>query len=976
MALDRKTLNAKAATERRPAVSNTVQRSAAENARSPVRTLQERLGNRASQFLIARSIAPPAKETTNAGAAVSITKPPSVQLSKTTGLPAKVSKANDAAELEAEETARKVTRMHEPPSQNGTTKGTLQLAAAAPSIASTRGPGAGQLSISEPGDAHEREADSVADVVMRTTVRGSTSTSPSTPTVQRVCADCEEEISPRERADQPVNAGDATHVHRSASKYGASQVSAPVATSIHDMQGGGAPLPAATRALFEPHFGANFSGVRVHTDKHAARTASSINAKAFTAGRDIVFGAGQFSPDSQAGRHLLAHELTHVVQQERSITRSTVQRAPENPPPAKKDNPGVVAQLDDEIATWESNAAQDADLMLRAKASRMVLLLKGWWRTPRPVLATQQDLDNFTGDCDRRARTELDTLRPFTPAGVELVLALVPKGFPLTWSGRVHSALTLGIDPVALLTIGAKANSKLLMRSIALGPDLALHGLPVPYENLERLNDFKLRISDAKAEKPSPVREFAIEGIGYIQLKWLLAFAFAWENLVNQVAEAVADGKRVPSFHDWKEFVDNKQPILRDLPARARERIAKTEEEIQKIRTDAIALGEAALVVGMASGLLSIFAILGGWNDVTRQFGASLTSADSSVASDGAGQHLLKSAKWAWGNDYFSGAGIAAGRAMVEQAPETLGEMALFMALGMIPPLEIPLAIYLWVKIGIDVAKLIVELASAIDDVVKAKTVCDLQKAAARLATILTSTAIFAAILAITFGIGKAVTKLRKNAADLKKANPALTEEEATRKAMEQLSKEEREALQGTKVKTAKRVAEKFEEFSGVCRIGSILCDGIPEAIKKEVGAPPPTKYNVPPPKGSFNIQKAAFSTAERDPAFLQKQVLANPGRWPHFEAALKANGGKWPVDVAGKSWQVHHIKPAGMGGGSEVDNLFPLPAADHTALTNYWNSVRRAFERRFTKAEWDAIYTKSIKNVSGSDVPEAPIPR
>ena len=160
-----------------------------------------------------------------------------------------------------------------------------------------------------------------------------------------------------------------------------------------------------------------------------------------------------------------------------------------------------------------------------------------------------------------------------------------------------------------------------------------------------------------------------------------------------------------------------------------------------------------------------------------------------------------------------------------------------------------------------------------------------------------------------------------------------------------------------------------------MCRIGSILCDGVPKAIEKEVGAPPATKYNVPPPKGSFNIQKAVFSTAERDPAFLQKQVLANPGRWPHFDAALKANGGKWPVDSGGKSWQVHHIKAVGMGGGSEVDNLFPLPAADHLALTIYWNAVRYAFERRFTKAEWDAIYTKSIKNVSGTDVPEAPIP-
>jgi hypothetical protein len=174
---------------------------------------------------------------------------------------------------------------------------------------------AGPFSLSHPGDAHEREADRVADVVMRTTERGSTSTSPSIPPVQRACAGCEKEISTRERADQPVVAGDTTHVHRSASAGGASQASAPVAASIHDMKGGGAPLSAATRALFEPRFGADFSQVRVHTDAQAADTASAMNARAFTLGRDIAFNSGQYAPHSQEGQRLLAHELTHVVQQ-------------------------------------------------------------------------------------------------------------------------------------------------------------------------------------------------------------------------------------------------------------------------------------------------------------------------------------------------------------------------------------------------------------------------------------------------------------------------------------------------------------------------------------------------------------------------------------------------------------------------------------------------------------------------------------
>jgi hypothetical protein len=173
---------------------------------------------------------------------------------------------------------------------------------------------AGALSLSHPGDAQEREADRVADVVMRTTVRGSTPISPSTPTVQRACADCKEETSTR-GPDQPEVAGGEQHVHRSASSAEASQVSAPVAANIHNMQGGGAPLSASTRALFEPRFGADFSHVRVHTGTRADSTAKAISAKAFTVGSNIVFAGGQYSPESREGQRLLAHELTHVVQQ-------------------------------------------------------------------------------------------------------------------------------------------------------------------------------------------------------------------------------------------------------------------------------------------------------------------------------------------------------------------------------------------------------------------------------------------------------------------------------------------------------------------------------------------------------------------------------------------------------------------------------------------------------------------------------------
>ena len=77
----------------------------------------------------------------------------------------------------------------------------------------------------------------------------------------------------------------------------------------------GQPLGAATRAFMEPRFGHDFSGIRVHTDARASDSARAVGARAYTVGRDIVFASGQYSPASDAGLRLLAHELTHSLQQ-------------------------------------------------------------------------------------------------------------------------------------------------------------------------------------------------------------------------------------------------------------------------------------------------------------------------------------------------------------------------------------------------------------------------------------------------------------------------------------------------------------------------------------------------------------------------------------------------------------------------------------------------------------------------------------
>jgi hypothetical protein len=92
---------------------------------------------------------------------------------------------------------------------------------------------------------------------------------------------------------------------------------------VHDvLRSPGQPLDATTRAFMEPRFGHDFSSVRVHTDSRAAESARAVNALAYTVGSSIAFDTGYYRPDSTASQQLIAHELTHVVQQSQNTANN------------------------------------------------------------------------------------------------------------------------------------------------------------------------------------------------------------------------------------------------------------------------------------------------------------------------------------------------------------------------------------------------------------------------------------------------------------------------------------------------------------------------------------------------------------------------------------------------------------------------------------------------------------------------------
>ena len=132
---------------------------------------------------------------------------------------------------------------------------------------------------------------------------------------------------------------------------------------VHEvLRSPGQPLDAHTRSFFEPLFGHDFSRVRVHKDAKAGESARAVNALAYTVGRDVVFDAGQFAPEMSAGRKLLAHELTHVVQQRGSARALHRQAAsPSKPAPRPDPVPGLGPTRAQEVeALIKASNYQDA----------------------------------------------------------------------------------------------------------------------------------------------------------------------------------------------------------------------------------------------------------------------------------------------------------------------------------------------------------------------------------------------------------------------------------------------------------------------------------------------------------------------------------------------------------------------------------------------------------------------------------------
>lgn len=195
-----------------------------------------------------------------------------------------------------------------------------------------------RLTVRQSGDPQEKQADAMADQVVQRL-------SQSTPSVQTLCAECQEEekqqskiqrkedeqeppevqmISAEEEEEIAPKLQDRTEAGTSMSK------GALLSYRLSNTRGKGSALSDHTRYAMESAFGVDFGQVRTHTDQAAVQMNRELHAQAFTHGTDIYFNQGKFNPDSPDGKHLLAHELTHVVQQKGEALTPKIQRKPDD----------------------------------------------------------------------------------------------------------------------------------------------------------------------------------------------------------------------------------------------------------------------------------------------------------------------------------------------------------------------------------------------------------------------------------------------------------------------------------------------------------------------------------------------------------------------------------------------------------------------------------------------------------------------
>jgi hypothetical protein len=316
-------------------------------------------------------------------------------------------------------------------SSGSTTSGLLQRRCACGGSAGVTGECAGcrkkrlalqtKLAVNEPGDIYEREADRVAEEVLARPAHPTMTTAP--PRIQRL-------------------SGNAS-----------AQVDAAPASVDRALANAGRPLAPVLRQDMEARFGHDFSRVRVHTGADAEQSSRDVNAHAYTVGHNLVFGAGQFRPETPAGRQLIAHELTHALQQ--GERPAAIQRQPAKPEGKFQFMLGDVEGQQRVMSIYSPSDPADFLEAFEEKGNQLIAAQSTW---------LSNNLVQLTADVivkekrDPFANLDVDTLRSVAARGFDKALAALGVYLASEAATKILNAVHIGEK---VLVVGAKAGTKL-----------------------------------------------------------------------------------------------------------------------------------------------------------------------------------------------------------------------------------------------------------------------------------------------------------------------------------------------------------------------------------------------------------------------------------------------------------------------------------------------------------------------------------
>lgn len=223
----------------------------------------------------------------------------------------------------------------------------------------------------------------------------------------------------------------APRIHR----FSEQQTGAVAPDSVEQViSGAGQPMAPILRHEMEQRFGYDFSSVRLHSGAAAERSARDVNAYAYTVGNNIVFGAGQFTPLSRSGSRLLAHELTHVVQQTPNVAAKTVRR--DGPVNTETDLNTRLAELIPDTASSSSQGPVEPQVTARARAflSATRTVLNDVHRDVNTLLNLMSGMSDFVSQDEVNKSIglmilyeSLDALAVAVPEAAEAVVTVVAK---------------------------------------------------------------------------------------------------------------------------------------------------------------------------------------------------------------------------------------------------------------------------------------------------------------------------------------------------------------------------------------------------------------------------------------------------------------------------------------------------------------------------------------------------------------------